>query len=164
MSHVLHWFKEEFLKVLPAVIFFLLAFNLICLTEALMMHKSGVRYTSFLGATTGALVAGKVLLVMDLLPFIVLLRNKPLLYVVLWKTALYSLGSLAFRVIEQVVHHAWKEGSLSVGFTHFVNEVEWPRFLAIQIWITAILLIFVASKELILAVGPARVRQLFIGR
>jgi hypothetical protein len=164
MSHVLKWIKKEFIEVLPAIVFFFLAFNLICLTEAIMLEESGIRYTSFLGATLGALVTGKVLLLMDLLPFIVLFRDKPLLFIVVWKTALYSLGSLAFRVIEHIVDDVLKEKSLAAGFNHFVQTIEWDRFLAIQIWITVILFIFVASKELILAVDPARVRQLFIGR
>ncbi|MBV8314915.1 MAG: hypothetical protein JOZ53_08265 [Planctomycetaceae bacterium] len=62
------------------VIFFFVAFNLISLTEAIMLKENGVRYTSLLGATIGALVAGKVLLAVDLLPFVNRSRGEPLIY------------------------------------------------------------------------------------
>jgi hypothetical protein len=163
MSALLDWIKKELREVLPAVIFFLVAFNLICFTEDIMLEESGVRYTSFLGATIGALVAGKVLLAVDLLPFLDRFRGRPLIYGTLWKASLYSLAAFLFRVGEHLVPWAVKEGGLAAGSRHMLATVEWPRFWAIQVWITSLLLVFVAVREVVVAVGTLRVRRMFFG-
>jgi hypothetical protein len=62
---------------------------LIGLTSNLMV-RGYVESVTFIIATVGVLIAGKVLLVVDLLPYIDRYRNKPLIYNTLWKTAFYE--------------------------------------------------------------------------
>jgi hypothetical protein len=47
---------------------------------------------------------------------------------------------------------------------HIQAAITELRFWAIQLRLVILLLIFVATKELIAAIGTARIRQLFFGR
>jgi hypothetical protein len=54
--------------------------------------------------------------------------------------------------------------SVLIAGQHIMAELAESRFWAIQLWLVILLLIFVASKELIGAIGVDRIRQLFLGR
>ena len=97
MSALLDWLKKELIEIFPAVLYFLVAFSLINLTENLMLRDSGIRYASFGRIFVGALIVGKVILVADLFFFIDLFRGRPLIYNTLWKTGFYVIMSLLFR-------------------------------------------------------------------
>ncbi len=59
--------KAEFLSVLPAVVFFFLALNLINFTHMLLFHRQQITARRELDVLIGPAVAGKVLAVPDLL-------------------------------------------------------------------------------------------------
>ena len=164
MSALLHWLKKEFIEVLPAVLYFFVAFSLINLTENLMLRDSGIRYASFGRVIVGALIVGKVILVADLFPFVDVFRGRPLIYNTFWKTGLYAITSLLIRLGELTLESLLEYKSVLAAQEHILAAITEPRFWAIQLWIVILLLVFVASKELIDAIGTARVRQLFLGR
>jgi hypothetical protein len=164
MSALLHGLKKELIEVLPAVLYFFVAFSLINLTENLMLKDSGIRYASFSRVIVGALIVGKVILVADLFFFVDLFRGRPLIYNTLWKTGFYAIMSLLFRLGELTLDSLLEYKSVLVAQDHILAALAEPRFWAIQLWLVILLLIFVASKELIDAIGAIRIRQLFFGR
>ena len=164
MSALMHWLKKELLDIFPAVLYFLVTLSLINLTENLMLKDSGIRYASFSRVVVGSLIVGKVILVADLFFFVDVFRGRPLIYNTLWKTGFYSIMSLLFRVGEVSLGSIFKYKSVFIAKQHVVAELSEPRFWAIQLWLVILLLIFVASKELIGAIGTERIRELFLGR
>lgn len=164
MYRLFRWLGNEIVEMLPAVLFFFAAFNLMRWIENLFLEGSGVPPGSFVKASIGALVVGKVLLVVDLFPVVNAFGGRPLIYNTLWKTFLYSLGALLFRAGEKLVPLALAAGSLSAGFDRYLAEIRWPQFLATQSFIGMMLLVFVASREFVGAVGAERARRLFFGR
>jgi len=164
MSALIDWLKKELIEIFPAVLYFLVAFSLINLTENLMLRDSGIRYASFGRVFVGALIVGKVILVADLFLFVDVFRGRPLIYNTLWKTGLYAIMSLLFRLGELTLDSLFDYKSVLAAQEHLLAAITEPRFWAIQLWIVILLLIFVASKELIGAIGTDRIRQLFLGR
>lgn len=63
--------KHEFVQVIPPAIFFFIAFQVIAFTQALMLRQYGITVSTFMVATIGALIVAKVVLVVDLLPFVI---------------------------------------------------------------------------------------------
>ena len=161
---MLKWIKDQFLHVLPAVVFFFVAFLVISFTTALMVRKHGITITTLSAVAFGALVVGKVVLVIDNLPFVNAFRDRPLIYNTLWKTLIYSLGGFAFRVMEELVPFIMTYGNMATGFAHFRNELDWPRFWAVQIWVVLLFFFFAVVREFVRALGHDRVRQMFFGR
>ena len=150
--------------MLPPVLFFLVALNLMHWIENLFLEDKGISLGNFLGPSIGALIVGKVLLIADMLPVVNVFQNRPLIYNALWKTLLYSLVALLFRSAEEFIPLALETRNIPVGFGRYLAETHWPRFWATQAFLTMVLFIFVASREFVVAVGTKRARQLFFGR
>ena len=89
--------KAEFLDVLSAVVFFVLAANLINITHALLFHRQQIALLPELHILIGATVVRKVLALADLLPIMNVFHGEPLIYATLWKTSIYSFGALLYR-------------------------------------------------------------------
>ena len=128
MSALIHWLKKELIEVLPAVLYFLVAFSLINLTENLMLKDSGIRYASFGRVFVGSLIVGKVILVADLFLFVDVFRGRPLIYNTLWKTGLYAITALLFRLGELTLKSFLEYKSVLVAQGHLLAAITEPRF------------------------------------
>jgi len=96
--------------------------------------------------------------------FVDVYRGRLLIYNTLWKTGFYAIMSLLFRLGELIFDTLFEYKSLLIAKELILNAISEPRFRAIQFWLIILLLIFVTSKELIGAIEPVRIRQLFVGR
>jgi hypothetical protein len=157
------WLVREFFEVLPPAIFFLLGFHMLALTRSLMLREYGVHVATAANATVGALLVAKVVLIADTLPFVNRFPEKPLAYNVAWKTAIYVAAALAVHYMEHLVPLWWRAGDLAAANEQLMNEIVWPHFWAIQIWIVVLLFMYCAMRELIRAIGPREVRRMFFG-
>lgn len=158
------WLRSEFLHLIPALIFFFIAFNVINWTEVLLLRKVDVSLFSFGAILLGAGVVAKVIVVADHLPIINAFPNKPLIYNVLWKTTVYGLISLLIRYLMVLYPFIPGTGTLAEAYRHFWESMDWTRFWAIQIWFFLLFFIYVSFRELVQAIGSDKVRKLFIGK
>src|SRR6516162_4476766 len=141
---------REVKEVIPPTVFFFVGFNLILLTKRLMLSEYLIAYAGFLVATTGALIVGKVVLIANKIPFLRRFDHAPLAYPILFKTAVYTALVTVARLLEVLIHYLIKGGELGGG--KFAEEVlgnfSWSRFIAIQLWIAVLFVIYVTAHEL----------------
>lgn len=163
MSKFVHGVKHLIKELIPPATFFFVAFQLLAFTRALMLKQYGIEVTTFLEATIGALVAAKVVLVAELLPFINRFPGRPLIYNIAWKTPIYFAVAFGVRYLEELFHYYRQHGELTAANRHLLDEVNWPHFWAIQIWLMVLLLIYCTMSELVRALGRDRMRELFFG-
>src|SRR3989304_3666323 len=156
--------RKEIQELIPPTIFFFIAFNIIALTSALNLRQYGISVLTFAMAALGALVAGKAVLITDKLSFINRFPDKPLIYNVVWKTLIYWLAFFFIQYLEPLIHFLFRYGSLSSANRHLFEEVVWPRFWAIQIWLLVLLFVYCGFRELIRVVGRHTVIEMFFGR
>ena len=90
--------KEEFFKILPPTIYFFVALHLVTFIRVLMLEGTGLSPFSSASIAITALVLGKAALIADMLPLINRFPDKPLIYNIAWKTAIYL-------VISAVLHY-----------------------------------------------------------
>jgi hypothetical protein len=57
----------------------------------------------------------------------------------------------------------WREGDFVAANHHLLNEVVWPHFWVIQIWVVVLLFVYCAFREFVRAVGSHEVRRMFFG-
>jgi hypothetical protein len=164
MHGVLERLKKEARKFLVAAVFFAVAFCLIVLANKLKVKGSDIEVISFARAIVGGLIGAKVLITMDLLPFVDAFAGKPLVYNISWKTLIYTAASLAARYIEPLIKSLFAGASWPAAHHHVVQEFTHPAFWSTEIWIALVLLIFVTGQELTRALGTDKVRLLFFGR
>lgn len=163
MSSLTHKLKHEVRAMIPIILFFFVGFQLLALTQALMLREYGVKVSSFLAATVAALVVAKVVAIADLFKFVNRFPNRPLIYNIVWKTFVYFVGSFAFRYVEHLVHF-WRESSGFVDANRkLFDEVVWAHFWVVQLWLCVLLLIHCTIRELTRTLGRERVIAMFFG-
>jgi hypothetical protein len=68
------------------------------------------------------------------------------------------------QYLEHLIHFLFRYGSLSSANRHLFEEVVWPRFWAIQIWLLVLLFVYCGFRELVRVVGRHAVIEMFFGR
>jgi len=163
MAGVWRWVKHEVLEVVPPAIFFLIAFHIIVIEQRLMLREYGLPLSSLVGATVGALLVAKVVLIADAFPFIDRYPGKPLIYNVVWKTGIYAVAALIVHYLEHLVPLWWHFRDLTVANRHLMNEIVWPHFLAIQLWLIVLFFTYCSLRELVRAIGSEQMTEMFFG-
>jgi hypothetical protein len=163
MSRFVHGLKHLIEEMIPPALFFFVALQLLAFTESLMLRQYGIEVTTFVATTIGALVAAKVVLLSNLLPFINRFPGRPLIYNIAWKTPIYFAAALVVHYLEELFHFYRQHGDLASANRHLLDETIWPHFWAIQIWLMVLLLTYCALDEMVRALGRDRMRELFFG-
>ena len=139
---------REFREILPPTIFFLIGFNLIVLTTNLILVDYEAQFASFMIATASALIVAKAVLVANAMPAIRRYDRAPLIRPILFKTAFYWVAVLVVRLLEHWIRYRFGEDYVFGGFvSHAVAAFSWNRFVAIQLWIFVLFLIYVTASE-----------------
>ena len=154
-------FVHAFREVLPPTLFFLFSFNLIVFTTNLLVHDYWFKLSSFLIATTTALVVGKAVLVVNHIRLIDRFRGAPLIQPILYKALFYTLVVMVVRLAERFIHLAIDDQGFAAALDLAVKDFSWRRFAAIQIWIFTCFLIYVTATELSRLLGEGQLFRLF---
>ena len=143
MSKVWATVKHEFHEVLPPTIFFFISFHIVVLDRALMLREYGLQLSAVAGATVGALLVAKVVLIADKLPIINRFPEKPLIYNVVWKTVVYVGFSLLLHYLEHLVRcgGSWAAlgGDAKLGW-------KLAALLGDQLWLVVLIFIYCAMR------------------
>ncbi len=163
MSNIIHRVKHEILGAIPPVIFFFIVFQLLAFTRTLILIEYGIQVSIFLNATIGALIVGKVVLIADKLPMVNRFPNKPLIYNILWKTFIYIVAALLVRYVEHLIPFIREYKNFKVANNHLLDEVIWPHFWLVQIWLLICFFMYSTIRELVRILGRKQVRSMFFG-
>ena len=139
---------HEFLEILSPTIFFLIGFNLIVLTTNLIIADYGAQFASFMIATASALVVAKAVLVANAMPAIRRYDRAPLIRPILFKTVFYWAAVFIVRLLEHWIRYRFGGEYVFGGFVpHAIATFSWDRFIAIQLWIFVLFLVYVTASE-----------------
>ncbi len=153
--------KHELRELLPVMIFFIISFELLALTEALILKQYGISTEAFITGIIMALVVAKVVVIMDHFPIVNRFPEKPLAYNIAWKTVIYFLASFLFRYVEHLVHFWRQTGNFGEANIKMTHEIVWPHFWGIQIWQLILLLGYCIFHECVRIVGREKVVNIF---
>ncbi len=157
---------HEFRMVLPQTLFFLVGFNLILFTKRLILAEHMIEFAGFFVATMGALIVGKVVLVADKLPYLRRFDYAPLARPILFKTVVYTVLVFVARLLEAFVHYLANGGHVGGGafFEHVMGQFTWSQFIATQLWLLVLFLIYVTASELNVLLGDGELYKIFFTR
>jgi hypothetical protein len=91
---------------------------------------------------------GKAVLLANALPLLGSFGGPPLIRPILSKTVLYFAVVFLVRVLEKIIEYLIDGGSFG-GIPEYVRDhFTWHRFIAVQIWIFVLFLIYTTAAEL----------------
>jgi len=155
--------KKELEELLPPTLYFFVTLHIVALIRALMLRGTGIPLTTSLTVTLTALVLGKAVVLADMLPVINRYPDKPLIYNVAWKTVIYLLVALVLHYLEHLFDY-WREtGSIAAANREVLDKIVWAHFIAVQILLAAMVLLYCMWRELVRVVGRKKVVQMFFG-
>src|SRR6516162_2229768 len=161
-----HILVHEFYEILPPTIFFFVGFNLILFTKRLILEDYLIQFAGFAIATASALIVGKSVLVANAMPFIKRFDYAPLAQPILFKTVVYTFFVAIARLLEAFVRYVLEGGA--VGHGAFIREqlgkFSWDHFIAIQMWIFVLFLVYTTATELSDLFGDGELRKIFFSR
>lgn len=162
LSHrAIHAGSKLVRHLLPPVIYFFIAFNLISFTTHAAVQNLWFDPAGFILATTTALVVAKVVLVVDKVRVIDKYRGGPLIWPILYKSIFYSVVVLIVRIVEKVVEFAIDTGGFGPAFRNLLLDFTWHRFVAVHLWIFVCFLVYVTATEFNALVGQGQLFRLF---
>lgn len=161
-----HFLVHEFREMLPPTIFFFVGFNLILFSKRLLLEDYLVQFSGFILATTSALVVGKTVLVANVLPFMRRFDHAPLIRPILFKAVVYTFLVFVARLLEAFIHYLIQGGSVGAGgFIHeLLGRFSWHHFIAVQMWIFVLFLIYVTASEINARLGDGTLHRLLFTR
>jgi len=163
MSKILTKLKKEFLELLPPTIFFFLALHIVALVRALMVKGTGIPPFSSLAVTVTALILGKAVLLADLLPAINRFPHKPLIYNIAWKTVIYMVVATLLHYLEHLIEFWRQTGSFVEGNKELLAKIIWPHFVAIQIILFVLVIMYVTIHEFVRLIGKEKMLRILFG-
>jgi hypothetical protein len=109
------------------------------------------------------LILGKAVLIADMMPFINSYPNKPLIYNVSWKTAIYLAVATLIHYLERLYEFSREAGGIVAGNGKLFSEMVWHHFFAVEIILLVLVFMYCTARELIRVIGTDRARRLFFG-
>jgi hypothetical protein len=118
------------------------------LTTNLILSDYGGQFASFMIATASALIVAKALLVANAMPVIRHYDRAPLIRPILFKTFFYWAAVAIVRLLEHWIEYRLSGEYVFGGYvSHAVATFSWHRFIAVQLWILVLFLVYVAASE-----------------
>jgi hypothetical protein len=156
--------KEELRKMLVVAVFFATGFCIIIIHNRLLTHGSNIEIAGFARAMIGGLIVAKVLLTVNLLPFVHAFPDKPLVHNITWKTSLYVVAGIIYLYIEPFLKSLVKGMGIFASHSRAWQELMLPRTWATVIWLAVLMAIFVTFQEVSRVIGNERLKEIFLGR
>ena len=163
MTKLVSKLKEEFLALLPPMIFFFVALHIVAFIRVLMLKGTGISPLTSVSVAVAALILGKAVLIADMLPLINRFPSKPLIYNVTWKTLIYLAMSAVIHYLERLVESWRHAGGLIAANQKLLSEMVWPHFWAIQLILLVLIVMYCTIHELVRVIGRDKLLRKFFG-
>jgi len=163
MHKVFAKLKEEFFAILPPTIFFFVALHLVTFIRVLITRGSHFQPLSTTSIAIASLILGKAVLIADMLPPINRYPHKPLAYNIVWKTMIYLLMASIIHYVERLIDFSRQAGGLVAGNEKLLSEIVWAHYLAVEIVLFILILMYCTVRELARVIGKEKMLRLFFG-
>jgi hypothetical protein len=155
---------RELAEAIPATLFFIIGFNVITLTTQLILADYLIHFANFMLVTLSALIVGKGVLVANKLPFFRRFDTAPIIQPILFKTLIYCAVIFVIRFLERLVKY-YLTGGTPGGIPEYLTaHFSWNRFVAIQIWVFVLFLIYTTGAELDTMFGQGELVKILFTR
>jgi len=163
MIRILTALAHDIRDIIKPVIFLFCMFELVAVTNWLLLESYSITPTHTVFAAVGALFGGKAILVANKLPYLHIFQGRPVLISVVWRSVIYALFCALFLCSEHIItgllHH---EGPLT-ALERLTSRVSLPHVAANAIWLFVALMLYNSYVEVDRHLGSGTLRGIFLG-
>ncbi|SRR5579885_1478604 len=156
-----HWFWEELWRVVPIAIFFLIGFLLVLLIIKLTLAQYSIEVSTVSRAVLGALIAAKVVLILNRTPMARAMARYPAIVPVLWRTLFYGVVFIILALTERAVDHRHQYGGLASSFAYVATHTDIHRLMALSVGVALVFCVYFILQEIAEYLGPGVLIGLF---
>ena len=150
-------------EVIHPVIFLFCMFELVAVTNWLLLESYSITPTHTLFAAVGAIFGGKAILVANKLPYLHIFQGRPVLISVLWRSLIYALFCALFLCSEHIITGLFHRESPLSSLENLGSHVPLPHVAANAIWLFVSLLLYNSYVEVDRHLGTGTLRGIFLG-
>ena len=156
--------KREIIDVATVTLYFAISFGIIILIKKLLLEEYSIQFYGLSTALLGALVAAKVVILMDKTPWGDRFQGQPLVRHVAYRSLVYGLMLLFVMAAEKVYHLYHKASSLSEAVGTLFQQAHLAHFLGtfLCVWLTFV--VYSAWEEIGNCMGEGELHRVFFSR
>ena len=156
--------KEELKKLGSLTLFFFIGFAYILTTMKFLLAEYDIDVIVFSKVIISALVAAKVVAIMDATPLIKGYGDSPRYIRVLYKSLIYLGGVFIISLIEDLFHGYRQEGSLGKAIEIFIETRHFYHFLAVTMAVSLVFIVHNIFHEIDSYLGGGKLAKLFFDK
>lgn len=154
--------KHELRAVVAATLFFGAWIGSLILLKTLVLEEYRVGFSGWSQAAVGALILGKVVLLLEHVPLGARTGARPAWVDVVLRTLLYSAGVVVVLVIEHGLRGRHEHGGFLAAVAALPGETKFPHLLATTLVLAGALLAYNVLAVIRQRLGPDGLRRLFL--
>ncbi|MEY4668400.1 MAG: hypothetical protein RL518_1099 [Pseudomonadota bacterium] len=162
MRELLSKLKRELRQIVNPVIFLFCMFEIVALTNWLLLESYSITPTHTFFAVIGALLGGKAIFVANQLPFLRIVQGKPVLLSVLWRSFVYALFCALFLAMEHVASGLLRHEEPLRSLGLLTSRLSLAHIAANAIWLFIALMLYNSYVEIDRHLGVGTLRRIFL--
>jgi hypothetical protein len=162
MGRILSAVRHEFRDAVAPFVFFFIAFHMIAITKTVILESYTITATTATISTVAALIVAKAILVLEHVPIIRWFSARTLANVV-WRTLLFALVAMLFRVIEEWIDAAIHREDIVTTSEQMIGRMTLGHFLVTLMWLFASIFLYCLCTAFVRALGSDRARRMLFG-
>jgi hypothetical protein len=163
MKKIIMAIAHDLREIIFPVIFLFCMFELVAVTNSLLLESYSITPTHTLFAGLGALIGGKAILVANKLPYLHIFRDRPVLVSVLWRSFVYAIFCVLFLCSEHIITGLFEREGPVRSLEGLAAEISIDHVAANLIWLFVSLMLYNSYVEVDRQLGKGTLRRLFIG-
>lgn len=132
------------------------------LFKSLVLAEYRIEVFNLSAALIGALILAKVVLVLEHVPLVISVRDRPALLLVVQRTVLYGLGVLVVLLIEKAIEVRHEQGGIVASLLSVLHHEDVPHVLANALSVTGALFVFNALSVVHRNFGEGALWRIFL--
>jgi hypothetical protein len=161
LSSAGHWLWEELWRIIPIAVFFLIGFLLVLLIIKLTLAQYSIEVTTVSRAVIGALIAAKVVLILNHTRLARALKDYPRILPVLWRTLFYGVCFVFLALAERALDQRREHGGFAASFHYVVTHTDLHRLMALSVGVALVFCVYFILFEIADYLGPGVLISLF---
>jgi hypothetical protein len=156
-----YWLWEELWRVIPIAAFFLVGFMLVLWIIKLTLAQYSIETSTVSRAVLGALIAAKVVLILNHTPMARAMKRYPRILPVLWRTAFYGVCFIILALGERAIDQRHDHGGLSGSIRFVATHTDLHRLITLSLGVALVFSVYFILAEIADYLGPGVLIGLF---